>query len=183
MMTLLVFRRLGRLIFALSLVSGLVEASEGRTMTVDEMARRSDLVVLGRVVSLESTRDPGGHLFSKIELAASATWKGAPTGRLILVSGSAALGERWVRVVGEEPYRLGEEIVVFAVRNAAGEAVAVHPSQGKFRIHSDPVTGERHAENGVWGELTAQPAGGVRMPQHRRLSVDELQRQVKEAVR
>lgn len=183
MMTIPVFRQVGALIFALGLAVGRVEAAGGRTMPVDEMARRSDVVAVGTVVSLESTRDPGGHLFSRIELEASEIWKGAATRRLLLVSGSAALGERWVRVVGEEPFRLGEEVVVFAVRNAAGDAVAIHPSQGKFRIHSDPVSRERHAENGVWGEVDPKPAGGVRMPQHRRLTVDELHRQVKDAIR
>ncbi len=183
MTTMPVSRLMGALILALGLVNGRATASEGRAMLVDEMARRSDVVAVGRVVSLESTRDPGGHLFTKIELETSEIWKGPTTRQLTLVSGSAVLGERWVKVVGEEPFRLGEEVVVFAVRNAAGEAVAIHPSQGKFRIHADRVSGERLAENGVWGEIESQPAGGVRSPQHRRLTLEDLHRQVKDAVR
>lgn len=155
-------------------------ADGGRILSIEELASRADVVAVGRIESLESTRDGSGHPYTRMELAASQIWKGSATNRLSLVSASTVLGDRWVQVVGEKPYRLGEELLIFAVRNAEGDAVVLDPVQGRFRIHGDPGGGEPHAENGLIGETDAIQGAAVRTPLQRRLPLSILRERVKQ---
>lgn len=164
------------------LVPELIHAAGGAVLTVEAMAQRAEVIAVGKVASLESLRDSTGHPYTRIELAPIEVWKGAKTNRLVLASGTTVLGERWVRVAGEQPYRMGEELVVFAVRNASGEAVVVDPVQARFSVHVDAKTGERHAENGVFGESAAAQASQVRTPAQRRLPLPVLRERVKVAL-
>jgi hypothetical protein len=164
------------------LVPFLIHAAGGAVLTVEAMAQRAEVVAVGKVASLESLRDSTGHPYTRIELSPVEVWKGAGTNRLVLASGTTVLGERWVRVAGEQPYRLGEEVLVFAVRNTVGEAVVLDPVQARFMVHADLKTGERHAENGTLGESESVRAARVRTPAQRRLPLSVLRERVKVAV-
>jgi hypothetical protein len=153
-----------------------------RIQTVEELAHGSERVALGRVTSIESLRDRSGHPFTRVEFKTTETWKGAAAPTLRLVSASAVLGERWVQVVGEEPFRLGEELVVFTRRNPEGDEVMLDPTQGRFRVHRDPATEVRHVENGLLGETAAAAASPVRTPFQRRLTLSELRDRVRHTV-
>ena len=158
---------------------GTVLGAGTRVRTIEELAHEAEAVALGRVVSIESTRDRGGHPFTRVEFSPSEIWKGTSTRPLHLASASTVLGERWVQVVGEEPFRLGEELVVFTRRNPEGDDVVLDPAQGRFRVHTDPTTGERHVENGLFGETPAAAAATARTPGQRRLSLAELRERVR----
>ena len=170
------------LFFALALSldwDGTALGARARVRTIEELAHEADVVALGRVISIESTRDRGGHPFTRIEFNPSEVWKGNGTTLMHLASASTVLGERWVRVVGEEPFRLGEELVVFTRRNPDGDDVVLDPAQGRFRVHADPKTGDRHVENGLFGETPAASAATVRTPAQRRLPLAELRERVR----
>ncbi len=143
---------------------------------VSELARRADLVVRGTVVSLEARRDPGGHLRTEVGLEVAESWKGMATNRLTVVQGSAVLGERQVKVVGEPEFRLGEQLVLFAVFNPLGEAVTLDLARGKFAVKTNPVT-----QRVVATSDGARVQGGVALPGQAPVEVSELRRQVREA--
>lgn len=148
---------------------------------MEELTQDAELIALGRVSSIESVRDRTGHPFTRIEFKTAEVWKGTSASILHLVSASTVLGERWVQVVGEEPFRLGEELVVFTRRNPDGEAVVIDPAQGRFRVHRDTASELRHVENGLLGETPAAVASPIRTPLQRRLTLSELRDRVRQA--
>ncbi len=152
-----------------------------RVRTIEELAHEAEVVALGRVISIESSRDRGGHPFTRVEFDSTELWKGKGATPMHLASASTVLGERWVRVVGEEPFRLGEELVVFTRRNPDGDEVVLDPAQGRFRVQTDPKTGERHVENGFFGETPAAARATARTPAQRRLPLAALRERVRKA--
>lgn len=147
---------------------------------VADLARRADAVVHGRVASFEASRDAEGRVFTRVELEAAEVWKGAATNRFSLVLGSGVLGERWVKVVGEPEFRLGEEVVVFTVRNPHGDAVTLDLAQGKFSVR-ETKDGRKLTSNGALGGT--ENAAGYRLPTLMPLPLAELKRRVGEAGR
>lgn len=170
------------LFFALALSTDWDRTALGagaRVRTIEELTLESEVVALGRVISIESARDRGGHPFTRVEFHPTEVWKGKGATPMPLASASTVLGERWVQVVGEEPFRLSEELVVFTRRNPDGDHVVLDPAQGRFRVHTDPKSGDRHVENGFFGETPAASAATGRTPAQRRLPLAELRERVR----
>ena len=142
---------LNRFLITLGLLgSGLAPAGSpvSGIQSVEELTRRADSVVHGRVASLEANRDAEGRVFTRVEIEMAEVWKGTPTNHFTLVLGSGVLGHRWVKVIGEPEFRLGEEVVVFTLRNPRGDGVTLELAQGKFSIHEPRGGGEKLASNG-----------------------------------
>lgn len=150
-------------------------ASGGPITPVEELARRAEAIVQGKVTSLECSKAANGQMFTRVELAVAEVWKGAATNHFALVHAGGVLGERWVRVAGGPEFRLGEEVVVFTVRNPQGEAVTMDLAQGKFSITGKDK--ERLVSNGVIGG--AAGGSGYRLPTQLPLPLVELRRRVK----
>ena len=161
--------------------AGTAWGASSRIRTVEELTQEAEVVALGRVSSIESIRDRSGHPFTRVEFKTAEIWKGTGAPTLRLVSASAVLGERWVQVVGEEPFRLGEELVVFTRGNPEGDAVVIDPVQGRFRVHRDRSTEVRHVENGLLGETPGATTSPVRSPMQRRLTLSEIRDRVRQA--
>ena len=148
-------------------------------MPVEDLAKRADAIVHGKVASLECARDGAGHMFTRVELDVSSVWKGAATNRFALVLAGGVLGDRKVSVVGQPEYRLGEEVVVFTARNPQGEAVTLDLAQGKFTVENNPEAGLKRVSNGVLGGPAAK--AGYRLPTQVPLGLAELRRRVEAA--
>ena len=184
------------------LVGGLVLAGLGRggfeagatrwtPLTIEQLAARAEWIVRGKVTAIEVARDADGRLFTRIEGTVQESWKGsgkpAPEGRCTWVAGGGTLGTRIEGAEVQAQYRVGESLVVFLVRNPAGEWVTVGLSQGRFEIHSDGA-GASWVRNPFWGEEAGSVPGAertgaptVRLPSRRPLSLDELRRRIREA--
>lgn len=134
-------------------------------------------MVHGKVASLEATRDAEGRLFTRVELEEAETWKGPATNHFSLVFGNAVLGQRWTKVVGGPEFRLGEEVVVFTVRNPHGDAVTLDLAQGKFTVR-ETGDGRKLLSNGVLGD--SGTTAGYRLPTQVPLLLEELKRRVAE---
>lgn len=154
-------------------------------LTIEQLAAQADLVVHGRVSALEVGRDAAGHVFTRVEAEVRAVWKGALAGdRCDWVAGGGVLGDRAERSEAQARYEVGEELVVYLVRNPAGERVTIGMAQGCFPVRVDAVGG-RWASNPFWGDdpSAATTTGGVRWPARRPLSLEELERRTREAGR
>ena len=159
----------------LSLHTPVMQADVPVPTPVEELARRADAVVHGRVASLEASRDVEGRVFTRVELDSPEFSKGPATNHFSLVMGSGVLGRRWTKVVGEPEFRLGEEVVVFTVRNPHGDAVTLDLAQGKFTVH-EATDGRKLLSNGVFGGPAE--ATGYRLPTQVPLPLEELKRRV-----
>ena len=166
----------------IGLILGLLGASLGRAdvgapAPIEDLARRADMVVHGRVASLEVNADAGGHIFTRVELGEAEIWKGLATNHFSLVLAGGVLGGRWTKVVGGPEFRLGEEVVVFTLRNPDGNAVTLDIGQGKFGVRA-AKDGQKLVSNGVLGD--AGVTTGYRLPTQVPLSLEELKRRVEE---
>ncbi len=163
-------------VLALSVAGLTAGATDVPLTSVEELARRADVVVHGRVESLEARRDESGRAFTCVELGVTETWRGAATNRLVVVQGSAVLGDRQVRVLGEPQFRLGEQLVLFGVFNPQGEAVTLDLARGKFSVTTNTVTRTLVARSDG-----ARVAGGMALPGQAPVELAELRRRCKEA--
>lgn len=123
-------------------------------LEIEEMADSADLILEGKVVSLSCLRDQAGRIFTRVEVDVAETWKGRIEGkRLEVFHGGGVLGESRVRVAGQVHFQIGEEVVLFLVRNDRGEAVTLGLAQGKFQIISDSTLGARRVQNPFHGNV------------------------------
>jgi hypothetical protein len=153
--------------------------SGGPITPVEDLARRADAIVQGKVASLECTKDSHGQMFTRVELDVTEVWKGSPTNHFSLVHAGGVLGGRWVRVSGGPEFRLGEEVVVFTVRNPQGDAVTMDLAQGKFAITGKG--GDQLVSNGPIGGSNA--GARYRLPTQLPLPLTELKRRVEGSLR
>lgn len=138
--------------------------------------------------SLEASRGTAGGISTRIELAVAEVWKGPSTRRAVVAVAGGKLGDRQVVVSGQASFKVGEDVVLFLVRNDRGEGVIVELAQGKFRVTQDTEK-QSWVSNGVLGAVDA--TGGSRsnrtvkvvMPQQRPLGLEELKQRVVEALK
>lgn len=136
-----------------------VGAEQMIPLSVEEMTKGADLVVLGTVESKSCQRDGQGRIYTKVELSPKEVWKGKwDKEALTVVQGGGILGEERVVVSGQVEYGIGEEVVVFLVFNKQKEAVTLGMTQGKFHIWADKPGGVKEAANPFHGRA----AGGKR---------------------
>ncbi len=157
-------------------------ATEPPLVPIESLAVRADVIVHGRVESVETLETQEGRRLTRVELVPISIWKGAGTNRLGLVLGSGVLGERWVKVLGEPEYTPGEEVVVFAVNNDRGEAVTVELAQGKFKVSRPEGSPGSWVSNGHWGGVPESREGSARLPHQLPLGLEQLRDRVRKAL-
>lgn len=109
-------------------------------MSVDELAQKSDMVVVGRVISTEPRESEDGKRISTlVTLRVDQAWKGRPTEEVrILALGGTLEGISQV-VMGAARFEDGEEVVVFlrSLRTAEPLTEVVGMAQGKLSVDRD----------------------------------------------
>lgn len=162
-----------------------VSASPFPPLSIEELTAQAQLVVRGQVLRRSCQQDEAGRIYTRVELQVKEVWKGQHAQpQLILVHGGGVLGEKRAVVTGQADYTPGEEVVVFVVFNARGEAVSIGLRQGKFRVET-PAGGEAQAANGFAHAPPARPGGAALAAEEAaprtRLPLAELRRRVKNA--
>lgn len=177
----------GLLALALVVVSGGLEASTVRRLTLNEMAVRADQIFTGEVVGIASqlnARRTGIYTFVTIEV--DEYLKGGRRNLLTLrFLGGEAEGYRLV-VPGSPVFHLGEEVLVFSDGGAGRIPTVLGMAAGKFTVGRDPATGRRVLERSLAGLMLkdprgAPPASGT-APSAGPVPLDEVRRVVREAL-
>ncbi len=136
------------LILAISSISANLQAVLMKSLPIEELSQKADLVVLGTVLSKSCHRDDSGRIYTKVQLRVDEVWKGSvATNSFTIVHGGGTVGNRRVEVSGQAEYQVGEEVVTFLRLNQRGEGVTIGLAQGKFCVGADPATGEKFAHN------------------------------------
>jgi hypothetical protein len=154
-----------------------------RPLTVDELARKADLIVQGTVLDKTCRRDDAGRIYTKVNIRVAEVWKGvlptnaSPNG-FTIVQGGGTVGDVREEVSGDVQYDVGEEFVAFLVFNSRGEPVTIGLAQGKFHVWRDPQTGEKFANNLFHGK--PEPVAGNDRNPSTPLPVSELKSQVQQ---
>lgn len=131
-------------------------------LSIEALTAQADVVLQGTVLSQTCQRDPAGRIFTRVEIEVTEVWKGAISGSPFqVVHGGGTLGERRSVVGGQVEYDVGEEVVVFLVRNTRGEGVTLGLRQGKFHVWKDAQTGVKLAASPFHGGVLSSPASAA----------------------
>lgn len=151
-----------------------VGATQFRSFDRETQIRESELVVVGRVLTMRSLRDARRSIVTDVEVAVAEAWKGLPEGErlLVRVPGGRVDGVELV-VQGAPRFRPGEAVVLFLDRDgerwrpwgmAFGKYAVEGSGDGRFLVgHLPPV---------VSGPQDFEAVS---------VALDELRREVKDA--
>jgi hypothetical protein len=173
----------GRGVLGGLLATAAATAAQQSPLTPEQLATRAEAVVHGRVEAVETRRESTvgqDGLVTRVELAVTEVWKGAATNRWVITQPGGTLGTRRVVVMGDAQFVPGQEVVVFAVTNRAGEWLSLELSQGTFQVDRTPG-GSPTVRNPYWGG-TAE-VSGFRPKSKLPLSLTQLKERVLEANR
>ncbi|RJQ36457.1 MAG: hypothetical protein C4555_07460 [Dehalococcoidia bacterium] len=110
-------------------------------LTIDDLAEKADLVVLGEVVSIAYQRDTEtGSIYTLVTFSVRQTFKGESLPELIIrIPGGSLDGE--IQQVEDAPrFAQGESAIIFLEN---GDAIfrVVGSFQGKFTVYNDSMVG------------------------------------------
>ncbi len=113
-------------------------------LPLQELTRRVDLVVRGRVVSQSAAREaPGKDIWTTTTLRVVQTLKGPSVPETLRFRQIGGTVDGVTEMIpGDAAFRPGEEVIVFLARTPRG-LVLYGFSQGKFTVRFDPVIGAR----------------------------------------
>ena len=177
------------LTFLVALLAGaaLGQAASQVPLSIESLAAKADAVVHGRVVRMSCQRDDEGRIFTKVHLQIIEQVKGRERGAaLVIVQGGGVLGRRIARSPIQPQYRVGAEVVVFAVFNSRGEAVTLGLNQGKFDVVRQPEIGLATVRNPFHGLAKRDDPRAVvkrALGQTKPLTLAELKRRVRRAAK
>ncbi len=127
----------------LALVAAVVAASpalgaQAVAVSVEDLARTSDAVVRGRVLST-SARWTEGRIQTYAEVEVAASLRGAAPARVTVVTPGGVVGELGQRVDGAATFSAGEQVVLFLSRPGRDGWRVSEMGQGKFTVEGSEV--------------------------------------------
>jgi hypothetical protein len=138
-----------------------------------ELSREADLVIHGRVVSIEARQPEGGRRVERlVTLDVEQSLKGGERAVATFVSPGGELGRYRTIMVGAPEFVVGEEVVVFLGVSRSRGAYVLGLNQGVYRVATLGPSGPRlvmspvvHASHGpAPATVERGAAGGRAMP-------------------
>jgi len=166
-------RKLFALAAALATASPAVAAQAVAT-SVEDLARASDVVVRGRVIST-TARWSEGRIYTFAEVQVSASLRGTAPARITAITPGGVVGDVGQRVDGAAVFTSGEEVVVFLGRSQGGTYRVNGLAQGKFAVEGKVARPDVSRLDFVANQVRA----GERRAEA--MSVDELETRVRSA--
>jgi hypothetical protein len=129
------------------MVSGFVEASIVRDMTLDDLVQEADQIVVGKVLSVQSDWDSDHRtILTTIRIQVNEGWKGIlpNDGQITLVQQGGTIGDTEMAVQGMPQFLTNEQAVLF-LRGSPRQFV-LGMSQGKRTLRYDEQSKRWFAE-------------------------------------
>jgi hypothetical protein len=131
------------LAFCLLVTPSPAAASTFRHLSMDELVRNSDAVVLGTVVARQArfASDDSGRILTDVRVHVAESVLGSTEGSDVVVTVlGGEIGDQGQRVHGAPTFETGEEVVLFLQRNPAHVAPwsLVGLAQGAFIVRRGP---------------------------------------------
>lgn len=115
------------------MAAGPALAAQAVAVSIEELARSSDLVVRGQVVST-SARWQEGRIYTFAEVEVTSSIRGASPAKVTVMTPGGVVGDIGQRVDGAAVLAPGEEVVLFLGRSGTGELRVTGLAQGKFSV-------------------------------------------------
>jgi hypothetical protein len=147
-------------------------ASQAIATSVEGLARTSDLVVRGKVVSAVA-RWTEGRIYTYAEIQVAGSLRGTAPARLTAVTPGGVVGDLGQRVDGAAVFVPGEEVVLFLGRPQGGLYRVSGLGQGKFTVEGKGARPDTARIDFVATEVPAGERRAEPMP------VAELERRVR----
>ncbi len=137
---------------ALGALAAAAAASIVLRVTPRELADTANLVVEGRVATVDVRWDEGRTCINTYAtLAVERVHKGQAGGQVVVKVPGGRVGDEEVRVEGVARFAAGEEVMAFLWKDGRGEWIVLGEAQGKFLLTQEAKTGRRMAENSLKG--------------------------------
>ena len=112
-----------------------------RKLSLEELARKADMIVLGTVTQQESAwDDQQTAIYSTVTVAVERVLVGQAAEVVTLQVAGGIVGRMGMRTSNDATFRKGERVIVFLDTRAVPSTV-VGMQQGKFTVKGDMVTG------------------------------------------
>ena len=138
--------RPGLLVLSLLFSSVLLGTSRPPT-SLDQLLHDAELIVRGTVEAVTPGPSREGVRSTAVRVSVQEQWKGRRRSRLRLLLPRGTEGGIAQEVPGAPTFQIGEEVILFVVREAPGQYRVVGGKQGKFSIKTDPRSGQRVVED------------------------------------
>jgi len=115
--------------------SGLVEK-----LTLDDLAARANLVVLGEAVDIVYQKEANGNIYTLATLSVGQTFKGRTIKEVVISTPGGKLDGKILEVEGAPNFQLGESAIVF-LEKGDGIFRVIGEFQGKFTIDKNNMVG------------------------------------------
>lgn len=153
-------------------------------LTVEELVRKSDIIVHGIVVSKDCEQDAEGRIFTKVQVKLLELLKGSSgSSTITVVHGGGVKNGRVAASNLQVELNTNEEVVLFLRRNERGDGVIIGMVQGKFSVYKGPDNSSKYVFNAFYGvppghagATTASVESNGRTP----LKLEELKSKIKE---
>lgn len=114
--------------------------------TVEHLARRADIVVIGDVTHATGEWDAARTtIHTRVQVAVIETLTGPPAPSLSFTQLGGQVGDRVSVVGGAAQFQAGERVLVFLARRADGSLRLSDLMHAKFSIERDAATGRDYA--------------------------------------
>ncbi len=140
-------RRLTLAACLLSVAGAAIAATTGGFLSIPELTRRADVVVIGTVAGSRSHWDRArSGIVTEITVRPAEALKGsAGPGPLTFHHPGGRVGDLVAAVEGVPAFTPGEEVLLFLVRGPERDLRLLSLFQGKFSVERDPASGARVA--------------------------------------
>lgn len=115
--------------------SGLVEK-----LTLDDLAARANLVVLGEVVDVVYQKEANGNIYTLATLSIGQTFKGGTIKEVVISTPGGKLNGKILEMESAPNFQLGESAIVF-LEKGDGIFRVIGGFQGKFTIDKNNMVG------------------------------------------
>jgi hypothetical protein len=172
--------------FALLLAAATADASQVIHLDTRGLTRESSDIVIGRVGDQHAHWNAAHTMIvTDVTILVDQSLKGGAASSLMLTQVGGEVDGMRYNVDGSPHFKPGEEVLVFAWRDALGRPQVDGLGQGKFEILRDQTTGARTVQRSLPGlgvadarslrALPTQAAGG-------RVPLDDLVREIRAAM-
>ena len=169
---------LGAAVLALSFVTQLAFATQVLYRTPQQLGVDSELVVMGKVQSVESYwNESKTKILTEARIEVRDTYKGAARGVVSVMQLGGVVGNVRMTVHGAVQWHSGEEVVLFLEPFQNDSFQVSGFSQGKFKVERDPDTGVAFITRPESGDvqLIGAPDGDARAASKtKRQSIDSF---------
>jgi len=109
-------------------------------LTLDDLAARANLVVLGEVVDVVYQKEANGNIYTLATLSVGQTFKGGTIKEVVISTPGGKLDGKILEVEGAPNFQLGESAIVF-LEKGDGIFRVIGGFQGKFTIDKNNMVG------------------------------------------